>query len=600
MNYRADIGGLRAIAILSVVLYHFKVPGLTGGFAGVDIFFVISGYLMSTIYLSKLDSGVGSIWTFYKARLLRIYPALLSVIVISYAGLSIMGAKGWMLDFYIEAKHALFFISNFFYNSHSGYFDSSADSRWLLHTWSLSVEWQFYIIYPIIVYAITRFINKSKIVYTYAALLIISFAACLYISKTDQNSAFYSLSTRGWELLAGSLVSVIRFNAGHSLRRFTECSGLILLMLSIFTLSSTGWPNALTIIPVVGASMVILANMDNGNSLLRSFIFQRLGDISYSLYLWHWIASAYINNADIEFSAINIMLALIFSCVCAVISYKFFERWSGKSVKLLAVVSSVCFVSLFSINNYFDKAASKITYFSTYGNSQDIGRQFNSPCFITSGTKRFDQYSQHTCLNLSPTKPNVLLFGDSHAAQLSKSLQDKLEDYNLLQATASGCLPYKDDTTPGLCSKLINFIYDDFIKNNKIDIVIMNAFWAHDKSDDLASLRKSIKYIQKSGAKVIVIGQTKSFTKPFYQIALQTPVSELHRYYDQNTDTFYTNKLEEMKSIPNVYIDAYDFNAGRFFDSNGNPLYFDRDHLTPFGAQAVAKLVYDSLEKSLN
>lgn len=586
MKYRVDIGGLRALAIISVVLYHFKVPGFSGGFSGVDVFFVISGYLMSCIFMSKVDDGIGGVLSFYKSRFLRIYPALISMVVISYLALNLVGAKGWMLDFYNEAKYALVFISNIFYSSHSGYFDVSADSRWLLHTWSLSVEWQFYILFPLIVLLAVKTINKSNILYLYIALFAASMLVCFVILKDDRNNAFYSLFSRSWELFAGAIVSLMHFRTSYKVKRIVELSGVLLIVIASLTLSNNNWPDVYTIIPVLGCSLVILSSLDNTKSILRWWPLQRLGDISYSFYLWHWIACAYMHNADIEFSALNISLALTASVITAIISYNFFERWKFGGVKSLVSVAVIAFGLMISVNSSIISSSKKITFFSPYS-PKDSDRQFTNKCFLTSGTKSFDEFNRKDCLSLSKDKPNVLLFGDSHAAQLSRSLRNTLDGYNVMQATASGCLPYDGAKGYPFCTMLSSYIYDDFLKNNKVDIVILSAFWVNDRFKDSGLIESSIRKIQSTGAKVIVVGQTTAFKKPFPVIAMQTPASELNSYVDNNALDFHKNRESYLASLADLYIDAYTLNGDSYFTQDGYPLYLDNNHVTPYGADII-------------
>lgn len=597
MKYRVDIGGLRALAIISVVLFHFKVTGFSGGFSGVDVFFVISGYLMSCIFMTKVDSGIYGVFSFYKSRFLRIYPALISMVLISYLTLCIVGAKGWMLDFYHETKYALSFISNIFYSSHSGYFDVSADTRWLLHTWSLSVEWQFYIIFPIIVLLVSNVTNKKNIKHIYIALFLASIFACFTIMRNGENNTFYSLFSRAWELFAGAIISTIRFRANHLIKRITEVSGILLIIASSLFLSSKNWPGLYTIIPVLGCSLVILSSMENSKSLLRWWPLQRLGDISYSFYLWHWIICAFMNNSDIDFSPINVTISIFISVIAATISHRFFEKWKIGGFWLLITVSIITFGLIFSINNRVEDTSKKIAFFSNYS-PEDLDKQFTNKCFLTSKTKSFDEFNKKDCLSLSTTKPNILLFGDSHAAQLSSSLRATLDGYNVLQATASGCLPYNG--AKGwypFCTILSSYIYDDFLKNNKIDVVILSAYWASDIFHDFDLVKPSIKKIKSSGAKVIVIGQTAAFKKPFPMIAMQTPTSELNLYIDNNALDFYKNREAEISSLSDLYIDAYTLNGASYFTDDGYPLYLDSNHVTPYGADIISRKIRDKISK---
>lgn len=169
-----------------------------------------------------------------------------------------------------------------------------------------------------------------------------------------------------------------------------------------------------------------------------------------------------------------------------------------------------------------------------------------------------------------------------------------------MQATASGCMPFKGVKTPGFCSKLINYIYDDFIEKNKVDVVILTAFWTLGVSDNISALTASVAALKATGAKVIIIGQTKSFRKPFYQIALQVPEGDLHNFYDMKTQKFHESISPEIKKIPDRYVNGYDINANVFFDKKGNPLFFDDNHLTPYGASMLSSSVADATRAIIN
>ena len=204
--FRPDIAGLRAIAVIAVVLYHFGVKGFSGGFVGVDIFFVISGFLMTGIIFSKIETNKFSFIDFYLARAKRIIPALAVLCLV-------LVVCGWFFlipgDFRTLGKHAassISFLSNFIFWREAGYFDTSSHEKWLLHTWSLSVEWQFYIIYPLIIFTLKKILDTQSIKLSIATLAISSFGLSIYIGNNWPSAGFYLFPTRAWEMLAGGIV----------------------------------------------------------------------------------------------------------------------------------------------------------------------------------------------------------------------------------------------------------------------------------------------------------------------------------------------------------------------------------------------------------
>lgn len=286
--FRTDINGLRAIAVLAVVFFHFNVKGFSGGFAGVDIFFVISGFLMTGIIFRKTDSGNFNLLGFYLSRAKRIVPALaflcLSVLLI-----------GWILllpsEYQELGKHvaaSISFLSNHIYLREAGYFDAYSHTKWLLHTWSLSVEWQFYIIFPLIVLTIRKLFSTTITKCLLAILTAASFALCVKLSSSSPDTAFYILPTRAWELLAGGLVFLFPAQIHERYRNFATVVGLCLITASITLFDSTDvWPGWLSLIPVAGTALLIFS-ANQTSVIINNRIFASLGEASYSIYLWHW------------------------------------------------------------------------------------------------------------------------------------------------------------------------------------------------------------------------------------------------------------------------------------------------------------------------
>lgn len=266
-KFRYDINGLRAYAVVTVVLFHFGILGFSGGFIGVDVFFVISGFLMTSIVVKGVENNKFSLLQFYLSRAIRIIPALF-VLCITLLLL------GWFLllplDYQNLSKHVISsinFFSNINYYLESGYFDTSSHNKALLHTWSLSVEWQFYLLFPIAVPLISK-INSSRkfLIVSFSLATIISLIFSIFITNRSPSAGFFLLPTRAWEMLAGGLIF---FAATHTinsqkLRNILEVSGFGLITLSIYLFSSsTAWPSFNALIPVIGAMLILFANNQN-------------------------------------------------------------------------------------------------------------------------------------------------------------------------------------------------------------------------------------------------------------------------------------------------------------------------------------------------
>lgn len=309
--FRTDINGLRAIAVVSVVLFHFSLQGFEGGFVGVDIFFVISGFLMTGIIVKGLENKNFSIVNFYIARARRIVPALALLCFV-------LLIVGWFLiapDDYSklarEADRALLFISNNYYYKNSGYFDTESHERMLLHTWTLSVEWQFYIVYPLILVALSK-LGLKRLPYAICALFITSFSWSVYKSYVDPNYAFYLLPSRAWEMMLGGLAFYLsRTDFLDKYKNNIFYLGLILILLAIFIYNpETRWPGVAALLPTLGTGLVIFAGKNN--IFLSNIVAQKLGDWSYSIYLWHWplVVALTLIGID-EFTWLSIVLILL-------------------------------------------------------------------------------------------------------------------------------------------------------------------------------------------------------------------------------------------------------------------------------------------------
>lgn len=304
-GFRNDINGLRAWAVVAVILYHFGVPGISGGFVGVDVFFVISGFLMTGIVVGGLEREGGfSVWSFYMARARRILPALMVLCVV-------LLTLGWWLllplDYKMLGKHALAslaFLSNVLFQREAGYFDAASHEKWLLHTWSLAVEWQFYMLLPLVLLAVWKWRpGRRPLVIVMTAALLGSLALSIVLTPRMPTSAFYLLPTRAWEMLAGGLVYLLahRLVLTPRQRMALEFSGfgLVIGALAAFDASSA-WPGWRALVPVLGAVLVLLAARSN-TFWTGHRAAQWLGTRSYSLYLWHWpivVATVYAQWQD--------------------------------------------------------------------------------------------------------------------------------------------------------------------------------------------------------------------------------------------------------------------------------------------------------------
>lgn len=331
-SFRADINGLRAWAVAAVVLYHFGVSGFGGGFVGVDVFFVISGFLMTGLVVKGLERGTFSVLGFYMARGRRIVPALVALC-------AVLLVMGWFIllppDYKMLSTHsvyALTFLSNVEFWREAGYFDVASHEKWLLHTWSLSVEWQFYLILPLVLWGVWR-VKPGRVAQTWAVSLglVASLATAVWVTSGNPSTAFYLLHTRAWEMLGGGLVFLLgnRVTLTASQRRWLESAGLLLIVLVVAIFNKdTVWPGWRAILPVAAAMLVLLANRTS--PWTASALPQWLGDRSYSLYLWHWPLVVALGYVGLRNNALAIVGALMLTGLLGHLSFVWVENTSRR------------------------------------------------------------------------------------------------------------------------------------------------------------------------------------------------------------------------------------------------------------------------------
>src|SRR5580704_16766371 len=320
MKFRYDINALRALAVTAVVLFHYKV-GFVGGYVGVDVFFVISGYLMTTIIMGRLAKGKFSIWDFYYDRATRIVPGLMGTcFVLLVAGYFLLEPVTYH---YLGSTSiaALLFFSNFRFWEATNYFDPQSDTKWLLHTWSLSVEWQFYLVYPIILMALHK-LDKSRrhIVPILWSMAFLSFLLCIWFSKAEPASAFYLLPQRAWELLAGGIAASQFKNGERKYSWILLASGILFIGMSVAFYDKTmAWPYYWALLPAIGACLVIAANRSDAAAFKNALV-QTVGKWSYSIYLWHWpiaVAAIYFDFTTITPLKIGCEIAILAAILAA-------------------------------------------------------------------------------------------------------------------------------------------------------------------------------------------------------------------------------------------------------------------------------------------
>jgi peptidoglycan/LPS O-acetylase OafA/YrhL len=331
MRYRSDIDGLRAFAILAVVFCDLGVKPFTGGFAGADIFFVISGYLITGIVAGEIAQNRFTLLDFYERRLRRIIPALFTMLAATTALAFWLMPPAQLMDEARSLLYTVFFASNFYFGQADRYFDALPELKPLLHTWSLAIEAQFYLLFPLFLILLHRF-AKGRLKFFILAIGLLSLAASVIAVMRSPITAFYGTSFRVWELMlgAGLAIGLVPQAKPGAMAQSLAFSGLVLIIFSVFTFNAaTPFPGIAALAPALGAALLIHTGPARtlGTRLLSSGPLPFIGKISYSLYLWHWpIVVFYRLGADHVLDRADIldMLTLVFVAACA--SWFFVEK----------------------------------------------------------------------------------------------------------------------------------------------------------------------------------------------------------------------------------------------------------------------------------
>lgn len=445
--FRFDINGLRAWAVVSVVLYHFAIPGFNAGFVGVDVFFVISGFLMTSIIIEGLESRRGlSVFGFYVARAKRIVPALLllcaTLMLVGWITLPAFeyGALG------VQAISALGFFSNIKFWRETDYFSDTAQDQWLLHTWSLSVEWQFYLLLPLLLLGLWRLKPCRRVAFSVLGLLFVaSLALSAVVSAKNPAFAFYLLPTRTWEMLAGSLVYFIagQVSLRPLARRVMELAGFALIVLSIIVFDTRSvWPGWYALVPVLGSAMVILAARQD--SIWTSTpLAQWLGNCSYSLYLWHWPIVVILVYANLKGDPAATAVGLAATLLLGWLSYGLVEQRTRGALGRMGAMSSAVVIAFcvlcVAVPSLFIKLQGGVPgridarIDEVYNEATDRNPRLVE-CFSV-GNKPVPGCTY------GGKDLGVIVIGDSHAASIMRSLEQALpsKDLHVLDWSLNAC-----------------------------------------------------------------------------------------------------------------------------------------------------------------
>lgn len=626
-KYRADIDGLRAVAIIAVVIFHAFRDILPGGFIGVDIFFVISGFLISTILFSGLEKDRFSIVEFYVRRVRRIFPALITVMIACIV-------LAWLFLFSDELERfgrhltaGITFISNFIFWRESGYFDSSSETKPLLHFWSLAIEEQFYLFWPILL----AFLWKSKfgILKPVILIAVISFALNILFLKNHPVASFFLPFTRVWELIAGGILAYILLYKQSLLSRYhnlQSISGFILIIVGFIYIHEEGnFPGWWALLPTMGAFFIISAGSTAwlNQKILSNKIMIWVGNISYPMYLWHWplLSFAFIvYDGQVD----NTQLAgiLILTTVLSWLTYRYIEnpirfgRYKTKAIPImLMVMLSMLIVALFL---FFGKVSPR----NNSPELQTFLEARNDRAVMNDDFIKVSFNREKFFFLPSDNKGKTLIIGDSHALQyaprahhLFTTNSKKLN--TIYFAVHEGCLPVPGlkqdnaDLNERVCNEYRNSILE-LMKDPEIKTIILAGCWncylIQDENPNNRHMETN-KYAQKP-FKTKILSSLKSFlvnskkTKNVY-LVLDNPVGatfdpsdhlkgnrlsgfsveKMHQYGEFiDVQMALRNELLAIANTASVNVidpsaHLCSGNKCKSLDVNGSPIYSDNNHL---------------------
>ena len=605
MRYRADIDGLRAVAVLAVVGFHAGVPWLTGGFAGVDVFFVISGFLIAGVVAERQAQGDFSLGWFWERRVRRIFPSLMAMLAITTA------LAAWLLlprDFVQYGQSmgaALVSLSNVWFWEHSGYFGGADQTRPLLHTWSLAVEEQFYLFFPLLMLLTARF-AAGRIRTVLGVLAVISLGFGVWQTSGHAQAAFYLPFSRAWELLAGVLLALWKpVIPWPQVRHGAGIVGLALVATAclLFT-KDTPWPGFAALAPVLGAVLVIAGEGGIAGRLLAARPMVWVGLISYSLYLWHWPLLTF--QRFLMPGAWPATAAVLIAILLSALSLRFVERPFRGSAFLtrrqVFVVGAGAILVLGAVAGMIHLARGFPQRFDARSLAmadsrleRSRGSYRDGTCFIS---YHFDarDYRRDICDRRDPKKPDWLLVGDSHAAHLWSGLAAANPDINVMQVTSSGCeiTLTKDPVERDVCTRMSKLVYGDLLTQRPPDGVILAGRWW---PKDMARVAETLDWLKAHNIPVILVGPIPQYSDDLTRLLILSwrfndPGLPARRRLDwPKTVDADLRKLTAQRGVP--YVSLYgllcDAKDCTMLVDPTTPLQWDYGHMTPEGSRFVAE-----------
>jgi len=611
-RYRSEIDGLRAIAVGAVILYHaqisfsgFKI--FKGGFIGVDIFFLISGYLITSIILNEIiKTGSFSFKYFYERRVRRILPALIFVMVASFPFAWIYLVPSHLVEFSKSILYSLGFSSNFFFHF-SGQIYGALDGLFkpFLHTWSLSVEEQYYIFFPVILIIIFKYF-RIYLIHTLIIGFIISLILAEWTSRNYPSISFYFIHTRMWELLAGSILAYFDITKIHNKKDKFLSSTLTLFGFSLIVYSLLFFddkilhPSLYTLVPILGVCLIIWFSNKNHLiiKILSSNLFVGVGLISYSLYLWHYPVFAFIKISGLVSGSIISKLYLIPTLFClSIFSYYYIEkpfRDKKISFKKIILYLTISFITLIILNL---KIIEENGFATRFGYLKKINENYN-PDNIFLGQMSMKK-SATNIEDFNINYLNIIIIGDSHAVDL----------YNSLKLNNNLFKNYRFYLIQDKPFNISNNLNKKILKQS--NVLILSYRW---DEEILQQLNKNIDEIKNINNKIIITSRTNEYKiySKLYTLLDKIVLFEKKKfdyfglkklYFDNriiHSSSEINKKLKQFASEENLnFLNKEDYMCEikkqecDYIDTIGNKLFYDYGHYTKSGAYYFGKKIYE-------
>jgi len=636
IRYRPEIDGLRAVAVVPVILFHLGVGLIPGGFLGVDVFFVISGFLITSIISVELQSGTFSLRKFWLRRIRRIVPMLVVMIGTSLIFGKLLISKIYQQIAGENAIASLLSMANVFYwRKSENYWAVESEHNIFLHTWSLSVEEQFYLFFPILLYMVHRFWPRYlKLVLT--ALLMASYAVFVLGSQRSPAATFYLLPTRIWELSSGAILALSSLNSDQaslrkSLASFLGLLGLGIIVACFFFVENLG---PLAILVVIGSCLIIgFAQVGPCYDFLTSRPLVLIGKISYSLYLWHWpvISIAKLSESELHGS---VLILIVFGL--SIISYQLIERpfiKGGGKISAIAMLYSVTAISsiLVMFSGVYDTSAFNPSEFSsTFYNLHPnenvvVGAGYSGPVH----TAPRDAFKSGGIITGElDGNPEVVVLGDSHGAMWSKSIQSVVDRMGLKTSfwVIAGVNPFFDlplsqNQFAYRMTSSEKYDYDlsrmNMIKQWKPKVVIICSRWSGvAEFPELIKTNDSLVFLEQNAGRVLLMEQPPELSLESTNILQYLcfkgiqPIEGLRHYLPAGNLSFHQKGRELVKKLSETYknidvIPTYDLyiqndqNDKSVALDGKNVIYVDDDHITTAGSMLATSRIEESLKKAL-